>query len=66
MITGLTNRQVSGRELDDRAVRFQAEAFLAYYRRAGLPLLQALERWARGKDFAGEDLDAIRTEVLEP
>lgn len=57
---------ISGRELNDRAIRDQAGAFLAYYRRASLPLLDAFDRWALGKDFAGVDLAAIRAEVFEP
>jgi hypothetical protein len=57
---------IRSRELSDRAVRDQAEALLAYYRRAGLPLVDAFARWSASKDFSRDDLEAIRAEVFEP
>ena len=45
-------------------IRHQAEAFINWSERAGLPRAEAWRRWSSGKAFAAADADAIYAEVL--
>lgn len=53
------------RELSDVAVDGQAEAFVSWRDRAGMTGLHGFTFWERGKDFAPEDLAAIRRAIVE-
>jgi hypothetical protein len=53
-------------ELSPESIGHQAGAFWAFYRRAGLPLSEAFDRWSSSKGFNPGDLEAVRAEVFEP
>jgi hypothetical protein len=50
-------------ELDAAAVVQEAEAFLAFEARCGLPRPEAWRRWSQSKFFAPEDAERIAREV---
>jgi hypothetical protein len=46
-------------------VGWQALAFVGWFRRTGLPLDDAWQRWSESKDFAPGKAWAIRTAALD-
>ena len=50
-------------ELSDEAVRYQAEAFLDWYRRAAVPSDIGWSRWAVSKGFSPADELRIKVAV---